>query len=281
MAEVLAGDAFATEKIKAIIPVHLYGQCADMQRVLTLARQYDIPVLEDAAQAIGAACPLKVDGKRIWQKAGSMGLAGCFSFFPSKNLGGIGDAGMVVTSDEHFAEQLKILRAHGAAPKYHHSVIGGNFRIDPIQAVVLNLKLAHLPAWHETRRQNAALYNRLFEEAGLVDSGKIELPMAVYSDMAEEETLMPDYHIYNQYIVRALNRDDLIQYLHEENIGSEIYYPVPLHKQQCMAAMGFNELTFPESEKAAQETLALPIYPELTNEMQHYVVGKISAFYGR
>jgi len=279
MAELLAHDAETTKKIKAILPVHLFGQCADMEKILALASRYNIPVVEDAAQAIGAACPLGSTGKRVWRKAGAMGIAGCFSFFPSKNLGGIGDGGMVVTSDVGLAEKLRILRAHGGEPKYHHAVVGGNFRLDPIQAVVLDVKLPHLPAWHEARRQNAALYNRLFEEAGLLDSGKVETPVAAYRDQAMEEDVMPDYHIYNQYVIGVQDRDNLIRYLHAENIGSEIYYPIPLHKQKCMTELGFNELTFPESEKAARQTLALPIYPELTNEMQHYVVEKITSFY--
>ncbi len=279
MAELLAQNEETTEKIKAILPVHLYGQCADMERILSLASRYNIPVIEDAAQAIGASCPFGVRGEREWRKAGSMGVAGCFSFFPSKNLGGVGDGGMVVTSDERLAEQLKILRVHGGEPKYHHDVVGGNFRLDPIQAVVLDVKLPHLPTWHEARRQNAALYNRLFEESGLISSGAVGVPVAVYEGQAMEENPTPDYHIYNQYVIRAQERDKLIQFLHAENIGSEIYYPIPLHKQKCMEAMGFNSLTFPESEKAARQTIALPIYPELTNEMQHYVVKKISSFY--
>lgn len=279
MAEVLSDDPSVTEKIKVILPVHLYGQCADMKKIMALAKRYDIPVLEDAAQAIGASCPVEVDGKTVWQKSGSIGAAGCFSFFPSKNLGGVGDAGMVVSSDGPLVEKMRILRVHGGAPKYHHDLIGGNFRIDPIQAVVLNIKLAHLPSWHEARRQNASLYNRLFEESGLVDSEKISLPSPVYQDIAERETVMPDYHIYNQYVVRAVNRDSLMQFLHAENIGAEIYYPIPLHKQKCLAKTGYNDLSFPVAEGAARETLALPIYPELTNEMQHCVVEKIAAFY--
>lgn len=279
MAEILSDDPSVTEKIKVILPVHLYGQCADMKKIAALAKRYDIPVLEDAAQAIGASCPVEVDGKTVWQKAGSIGTAGCFSFFPSKNLGGVGDAGMVVSSDGPLVEKMRILRVHGGAPKYHHDLIGGNFRIDPIQAVVLNVKLPHLSSWHEARRQNASLYNRLFEDAGLVDEEKISLPVPVYQDIAERETVMPDHHIYNQYVIRAANRDSLMQFLHAENIGAEVYYPIPLHKQKCLTKMGYNELSFPVAEGAARETLALPIYPELTNEMQHCVVEKIAAFY--
>lgn len=281
MEDILSDDPDVTEKIKAILPVHLYGQCADMTRIMSLAKRYNIPVVEDAAQAIGASCPIEIDGKIVWRKAGSMGAAGCFSFFPSKNLGGIGDAGMVVSSDNSLAEKMRVLRVHGGAPKYHHALIGGNFRIDPVQAVVLDVKLPHLPSWHEARRQNASLYDRLFEESGLVDNEKVSLPEPVYRDVAEREAVMPDYHIYNQYVVRAADRDSLMQFLHAENIGAEIYYPIPLHKQKCLTEMGFNNLSFPEAEKAAQETIALPIYPELTNEMQHYVVEKITAFYER
>jgi dTDP-4-amino-4,6-dideoxygalactose transaminase len=219
------------------------------------------------------------DGKRSWKKAGSMGLAGCFSFFPSKNLGGVGDGGMVVCNDSDFTEQVKIVRVHGGAPKYHHAVIGGNFRLDPVQAAVLDVKLTHLPAWHEARRHNAGLYDRLFAESGLVDSGVVQTPEAVYRNAGEKEPGRSDYHIYNQYVIRAADRDGLRDFLQAEGVGVEIYYPVPLHKQKCVAAMGLNDLSFPEAEKAARETLALPIYPELTDDMQQYVVDRIAAYY--
>ena len=278
VAEILANHPYR-EKIKVILPVHLYGQCVDMPRILSLAEQYGIPVLEDAAQAIGAACPFIEDGKRVWKKAGAMGRAGCFSFFPSKNLGGIGDGGMIVTSDDQLAEDLRIIRVHGGAPKYYHGVIGGNFRLDTVQAVVLSVKLPHLPDWHNARRRNADRYNRLFEESGLVDKGMIMLPKAVYRADAGDEPDGPDYHIYNQYVIRSVDRDRLIQFLQKHDIGVEIYYPVPLHKQTCLAAMGYNELSYPESEMAAAETMALPIYPELTAEMQEYVVSQVVAFF--
>lgn len=281
MADMLADNPEVTAKIKVILPVHLYGQCADMGRIMVLANRYDIPVVEDAAQAIGAACPVLHDGKVEWRQAGSMGAAGCFSFFPSKNLGGIGDAGMIVTSDSVLADKMRILRVHGSSPKYHHEVVGGNFRIDPVQAVVLNIKLPYLAGWHEARRQNGALYDRLFMETDLVTHGKISLPVSIYRDLAEKEAVLPDYHIYNQYVVRVVDRDGLRRFLLSCDIGVEIYYPIPLHKQKCLADMGYHNLSFPEVEKAAQETLALPIYPELTNEMQHFVVEKIADFYSQ
>ena len=266
-------------KIKAILPVHLYGQCADMARILELAERYDLPVIEDAAQAIGASYPIVKNNKRTWIKAGAMGTAGCFSFFPSKNLGCMGDGGMVVCNDDRLAESLKIIRVHGGYPKYHHAVVGGNFRLDAIQAAVLNVKFSRLPEWHRARRRNAALYDRLFEESGMVNGGKIRIPLAKYAVESEKEAFEIDYHIYNQYIIRVSDRDKVKKFLQDEGIGTEIYYPIPLHRQKCLAGMGYSELSFPESEKASQETLALPIYPELTDEMQRYVVERIAAFF--
>lgn len=278
VAEVLA-DASLAGRIKALLPVHLYGQCADMARLLPLAAQYGIPLIEDAAQAIGAACPLAEGGSPVWRKAGAMGVAGCFSFFPSKNLGGIGDGGMITLSDEQLAERIRILRVHGGSPKYHHPVVGGNFRLDPIQAVALSVKLPHLPAWHQARRRNAAHYAQLFQEAGLVESGAVQLPAAVYAEAARAAQDEPDYHIYNQYVLRVSERDRLREFLTGRHIGCEIYYPVPMHKQGCVKEFGMNELSFPESERAARETLALPVYPELTREMQQFVVEQIQQFY--
>lgn len=278
MAEILAADAKGAKRIKALLPVHLYGQCADMGRIMALARQYDLPVVEDAAQAIGAAYPMEMDGKIEWQRAGSMGAAGCFSFFPSKNLGGIGDGGMIVCNDAELAERIQIIRVHGGAPKYHHGIIGGNFRIDPIQAVVLALKLPHLPAWHKARRRNAAMYRRFFAESGLVARGLVGLPQAVYQPLAEKDEGGADYHIYNQFVIRVQDRDALIRHLHQGEVGAEIYYPIPLHQQKCVASLGYDR-AFPEAEKAALETLALPIYPELTEEMLRYVVERIADFY--
>lgn len=278
VAAVLAANPEAAGKLKAIMPVHLYGQCADMAPILELAARYGVPVIEDAAQAIGATYPLSDNGKTTWRRAGSMGTAGCFSFFPSKNLGGIGDGGMVVTNDAALAEKMRILRVHGSAPKYYHRFIGGNFRLDPIQAVVLDIKLAHLPAWHQARRENAARYQRFFAESGLVERGIVSLPQAAYAAAVHQGDAV-DHHIYNQFVIRAQQRDGLLKHLHAAGIGAEIYYPVPLHQQECVANLGYHQLSFPVAERAARETLALPIYPELTETMQQEVVAAVAAFY--
>lgn len=257
---------------KAIIPVHLYGQCADMDPILKIAKEYEIKVVEDAAQAIGA----EYKGRR----AGSIGDLGCFSFFPSKNLGGFGDGGMVVTNDQLLAEKITILRVHGSKPKYYHKIIGGNFRLDTLQAAVVNLKLKYLDDWTASRQKNAERYNELFEKAGLVDPTKdftgtissrypVSLPLAKYGNR----------HIYNQYAIRAWNRDALRNFLSDQEIGTEIYYPLPLHLQECYSDIGYKEGDFPEAEFAARETLALPIYPELTLDQQRFVVSKIEEFY--
>jgi len=244
---------------KAIIPVHLYGQCADMGRITDLADRYNLKVIEDAAQAIGARY------KDI--SAGTMGNTGCFSFFPSKNLGGYGDGGMVLTNNSELAEKVKTLRAHGAKPKYYYSLIGGNFRLDAIQAAILLVKLKYLNEWTKKRQENAENYNRLFQEAGL--KGAIKLPY-----------IAPDNsHIFNQYIIRVPQRDELRQYLKEQGIGTGIYYPVPFHLQKCFSYLGYKKGAFPESERAAEQTLALPIYPELAKEQQEYIVTKIKEFF--
>ncbi len=270
-------DRKIRERVKAVMPVHLYGQCADMKRIMESANAYGIPVVEDAAQAIGASCPMEEDGGTVWRKAGSMGTCGCFSFFPSKNLGAMGDGGMVVTSDEDLAARLEILRNHGAEPKYYHDVIGGNFRLDALQAAILRVKLAHLDHWHHCRRRNAGRYNQMFEQAGLVAKGLLRLPVALYQqkDGAEGQ----NYHIYNQYVIRARQRDGLREFLLKNSIGVEIYYPLALHQQKCVKGFECAAQTFPEAEKAAGETLALPIYPELTAEMQQYVVDAIAGFF--
>lgn len=275
-AELLRADT--EKKIKAIIPVHLYGQCAEMAAILELAKEFDVAVIEDAAQAIGAEYPMVIDGKTQYKRAGSMGTAGCFSFFPSKNLGGIGDGGMVVTDDSDFAEKLVLMRNHGAHPKYYHKLVGGNFRLDPIQAAALRVKLPHLERWHRQRAENAARYNRLFTEAGLLDQGKVVLPVSVYLKNAGNEGEKRNLHIYNQYVLRVERRNELRDWLVGNDIGCEIYYPVPLHKQECLGSMA-SQISCPEAEKAADETIALPIYPELTPEMQEYVVKKIVQFY--
>ncbi len=244
-------------RVKAIIPVHLYGQCAHMNPILNLADRYGIPVVEDAAQAIGAKYP-SASGTR---KAGSMGALGCFSFFPSKNLGGIGDGGMVVTDDPALDHKLKMLRNHGAEPKYYHAMIGGNFRLDPVQAAVLLVKLPHLNKWHAMRQENAAYYD---EKLKNVD---VKTPVTAYERGA---------HIYNQYVISVPgNRDGLRQFLTENHVSTEIYYPVPFHLQACFENLGYQKGDFPDSEYAAEHTIALPIYPELTRQMQDYVVETI------
>lgn len=248
------------EKVKAIVPVHLFGQCADMKPIIKTARKYDIPVIEDAAQAIGARYP--GNGKPL--KAGSMGLMGCFSFFPSKNLGGLGDGGMVVTRNEEIAEKLRKLRNHGAAPKYYHSMIGGNFRLDAIQAAALNVKLKYLDEWHKKRQENADYYNRHLTD-------KIKKPENVYRH---------DYHIYNQYIINLPeNRDEFKKYLRKKQIGFGIYYPVPFHLQECFEYLGYKLGDFPASEYAAEHTIALPVYPELSTENQDYVIEAVNDFF--
>jgi dTDP-4-amino-4,6-dideoxygalactose transaminase len=277
MAEILDRDRRGDRKIKAMIPVHLFGQCADMQAINQLAQEYDIPVIEDAAQAIGAEYPFPgKDGSVSWQRAGSMGLAGCFSFFPSKNLGGIGDGGIVTTRDPDFAELLRCFRDHGAKPKYFHAHIGGNFRLDPVQACVLSVKLPHLEQWHRQRRENAARYRELFAAAGLTD-GIVQLPEPEYGNV--EGAADHDYHIYNQFVIRVPRRDELRQYLQDASIGCEVYYPVCLHHQQCLARHGYGSQSFPVAEQAARDSLALPIYPELSSEQQAYVVDTMARFF--
>ena len=248
-----------THRVKAIIPVHLYGQCAHMDPIRQMAEAHGIPIVEDAAQAIGAEYPSRSGLK----KAGGMGGLGCFSFFPSKNLGGIGDGGMVVTDDPGLHEKLKMLRNHGANPKYYHAMIGGNFRLDPIQAAVLLVKLPHLDQWHAMRQQNAAYYDEKLKDLG------VKTPVIAYQRKN---------HIYNQYVISVPEkRDALRQFLAENNVSTEIYYPVSFHMQACFSDLGYRECDFPNSEYAAQHTIALPVYPELTDEMQDYVVDRIRA----
>jgi dTDP-4-amino-4,6-dideoxygalactose transaminase len=256
-----------TSRTKGIIPVHLYGQCAEMASILDIAATHGLAVIEDAAQAIGAQYR---DGRR----AGSMGTLGCLSFFPSKNLGALGDGGMVLTNDAALNEKIRTLRVHGSKPKYYHKLIGGNFRLDALQAAILNVKLNYLDAWTQRRQENAKRYTQLFEESGLLQRVGLSLPQAVYA-----ETGVPHGHIYNQFVIRVPDRDRLRAYLQQEGVGTEVYYPVPFHLQECFRALGYQEGDFPSAERAAQETLALPIYPELTSEMQSHVVEKIRAFY--
>lgn len=247
---------------RVLMPVHLYGQSADMDRLLELASAYGLKVVEDAAQAIGAEYPSRA-GTR---KAGSMGDAGCFSFFPSKNLGGFGDGGMAVTDDEELADRMRMIRNHGAEPKYYHSMIGGNFRLDALQAAVLDIKLDCLETWHARRRVNAERYDALFE------GSPVGTPRAVYRDSG-----VRNYHIYNQYIVRVSDRDRVRAALGDAGVGSEVYYPVPLHLQECFSALGYRPGDMPVSEAAAAGTLALPIYPDLTEEMQEHAALSLRA----
>lgn len=252
-------DVALTPKVKALLPVHLFGQCSEMKPIQALARDEDLKIVEDAAQAIGA----KYQGRR----AGTLGDLGCLSFYPTKNLGGFGDGGMVVTSDSELANRIRLLRVHGSRERYRHEVVGCNSRLDALQAAVLIVKLKYLDQWTETRRRHAATYERLFSEAGLV-----------------EQVLLPreqsgSYHVYNQYVIRVPKRDELKKYLGQEGVGTEVYYPIPLHLQPCLRHLGYHEGDLPEAERAAEESLALPIYPELTQEQQAYVVEKIKAFY--
>ena len=256
-----------TEKTRAIIPVHLYGQCADMDPVLALAAKHGINVIEDAAQAIGAEYR---DGRR----AGSMGKVGCLSFFPSKNLGAFGDGGMVVTNDEEVADKIRLLRIQGGRPKYFHKVIGGNFRLDTLQASVLNVKLPYLDRWTAMRQQNAIRYEELIRHAELPEKVGLCLPQPVYRDHK-----VSHYHIYNQFILRVPNRDGLRTFLSEKGIGTEIYYPMPLHLQECYKDLGYREGTLPVAEAACKETVGLPVFPELTQQQQEYVVETIKQFY--
>jgi dTDP-4-amino-4,6-dideoxygalactose transaminase len=247
-------------RIRALMPVHLYGQSADMDPLMAMARRYGLKVIEDAAQAIGTEYK---NGAR----AGTIGDVGCFSFFPSKNLGAFGDAGLCTTNDPELAESLRVLRVHGGKPKYFHAVIGGNFRLDELQAAVLRVKLKYLDGWTLGRQRNAAYYDAGFAAAGL--GAKLRTPHAVAGQR----------HIFNQYIVRAQRRDALRARLTERSIGSEIYYPVPLHLQKCFAYLNYRAGDFPQSERAAEETLALPIYPELEQAQLAYVVATVSEFY--
>jgi dTDP-4-amino-4,6-dideoxygalactose transaminase len=248
------------DKVKAIMPVHLFGQCADMDAILAVANQYNVPVIEDAAQAIGALYPSK-DGDK---KAGSMGLAGCFSFFPSKNLGCVGDGGMVVTNDDDFAVTLRRMRNHGMEPKYFHSMIGGNFRIDPLQAGVLSVKLPHLDSWHEQRRVNAAYYDEHLNVNGL------QGPQLAYERR---------HHIYNQYILTLpTKRDEFREHLNAKGIGHDVYYPMPLHEQECFEYLGYKKGDFPVSKAVSQNTVAIPIYPDLTADHRNVVIEAVLAF---
>ena len=244
-----------TNKTRAIIPVHLFGQVAEMDPVMKLAEEHKLVVIEDAAQAIGA------EYKR--RRAGSIGHYGCFSFFPSKNLGAIGDAGMIVTNDAQRAEKVRVLRGHGSKPKYYHRIVGGNFRLDAIHAAVVSAKLPHLDSWTAARQSNAKRYDQLFHEMDL----PISLPVVA-----------TDRHIFNQYVIRSSSRNELQAFLKNKGVGSEVYYPVPMHLQDCFANLGYKAGAFPEAERAAKESLAIPVYPELNDAQARYVVASIAEF---
>ncbi|GBD89268.1 UDP-2-acetamido-2-deoxy-3-oxo-D-glucuronate aminotransferase [bacterium BMS3Abin03] len=265
-----------TSKTKAIIPVHLYGQSADMEPVMEIAKQHNLKVIEDGAQAISAQYK---DGRCT----GTIGDIGCYSFFPSKNLGCYGDGGLIVTNDDELEHIVRIKRVHGGEPKYYHKVIGGNFRLDALQAAVIRVKLPHLNDWSEKRRKNAARYNQLFIDAGLSEetgrtgfdeNNRVLLPEAAYENING----LKNYHIYNQYIIRIEKRDKLKQFLTDNDISTEIYYPVPFHLQECFSGLGYKKGDFPNAETAGDTSLALPIYPELKDEQLVYVVDKIKEF---
>lgn len=251
-------------KIRALLPVHLYGQCADMDRLQPIADQFQLPVLEDAAQAIGAK----------WRglSAGSMGVAAAFSFYPTKNLSAYGDAGLVTTCDLNLAEHMRNLRNHGSPRRYHHEELGWNCRMDAIQAAILRVKLPHVEGWNQQRRQRAATYDRLLSDAALV-SGNTNSPVKPLP------TSPHAFHVFHQYVVRAHRRDELRKFLADRKIGTEIYYPIPLHLQPCFAYLGYSAGDLPESERAAAEVLALPMFPELTEAEQQCVVESIAEFY--
>jgi len=253
--------AAITSRTRAILPVHLFGLAADMDPIVDAANRAGIPIVEDAAQAIGASYKS--------HSLGGIGALGCFSFFPSKNLGAFGDAGLVTTNDDALAKRARLLRTHGMEPKYHHHVVGGNFRLDALQAAILRVKAPHLAAWTDARRANAARYYAMFKDAGL--DGAITLPFEP-----------PDrVHIFNQFVIRTPERDALKRHLDEQGIGNEIYYPVPFHLQPCFANLGYRHGAFPHAERAANESLAIPIYGELTSEQQQVVVEAIAAFVQR
>lgn len=266
-----------TAKTKAVIPVHLFGQSAEMDEIMEIANNHNLIVIEDAAQAIGTQYK---DGRYV----GTIGHIGCFSFFPSKNLGCFGDGGLITTNDDNLAEIIRIKRVHGGEPKYYHKVIGGNFRLDNLQAAILRVKLPHLQSWSDKRKYNANLYNTLFIESGLAeatgktsfdDNNKVLLPKAVYENVDG----LKNYHIYNQYKIRVQKRDELRSFLTQKEIGTEIYYPVPFHLQECFSYLNHKKGDFPISEFCANTSIALPIFPELTDEQIKYVVNSIKQFF--
>jgi len=257
-------------RVKAVIPIHLYGQCADMDPILSLGKEHGFLVIEDAAQAIGAEYPSKTGFK----KACSMGKIGILSFFPSKNLGGFGDGGMILSDDANLAQKIMMMRMHGSKDKYYYEIIGGNFRLDAVQAAILRVKLKYLDIWQDKKREKALHYDKLFNESGLIEKGFIQPPEPVYKSSGVQ-----NYHTYHQYVVRARERDKLKAFLKEKGIATAIYYPLPLHLQKCFSYLGYRKGDFPESEKAAEEVLALPIYPELSSGQQNFIVASIAQFY--
>jgi dTDP-4-amino-4,6-dideoxygalactose transaminase len=274
-------EAAITPKTKAIMPVHLFGQMAEMDPIMEIANRHNLYVIEDAAQAIGA----EYKGRR----AGSIGHMGCFSFFPSKNLGGVGDGGMVVCQDRALADKLKLLRGHGAKPKYFHQLVGGNFRLDAIQAAVLRVKLKYLDTWSAARQRNAGIYRHLFARGadknrqlkGTHNHGNdLNLALMTNSQNPSLPIELPSRrHIYNQFIIRTAQQAELIKHLQAKWIGCEVYYPQPMHLQKCFADLGYQPADFTQSQLASQETLAIPIYPELTLEMQQTVVESVQSYY--
>jgi dTDP-4-amino-4,6-dideoxygalactose transaminase len=261
-------DAAVGTKTRALLPVHLFGQCAEMDAFGEIAERRGLPVVEDAAQALGASYDSS-GGERL--HAGAIGSAGCYSFFPSKNLGGFGDGGMVVTSDADLAERLRLLRVHGGQQMYHHRWVGWNSRLDALQAAVLRVKLPHLDGWSEGRAANAARYDAWLRESGLVEAGHVTLPVRAPGRR----------HIFNQYTLRVERRDELREHLKAEGIGHSVYYPVPLHLQDCFRELGYEKGDFPVAEKACAEVVSLPVYPELTREQQERVVSAVAGFYKR
>ena len=267
-----------TSKTKAIIPVHLYGQSAEMDEIISIAKKHNVKVVEDCAQAIGTQYK---DGRCV----GTLGDIGCFSFFPSKNLGGFGDGGIVTTNDEELYHKMKIMRVHGMEPKYYHKAIGGNFRLDALQAAVLRVKLPHLDSWSAKRRENAAAYTKYFIQVGLSEEpGRIEhdnknkvlLPKAIYNSVNG----IKNFHIFNQFVIRVSDmRNVLWDFLKTKEIGCEVYYPVPFHRQECFIYLNCNDDDYPVSNEASEKSLALPIYPELSDEQIKYVVDCIAEFY--
>jgi dTDP-4-amino-4,6-dideoxygalactose transaminase len=255
------------EKIKAIIPVHLFGLSCQMDEIRAIAAAEGVPIIEDAAQALGAEYP----GQGGAEKCGAMGEFGFYSFFPSKNLGAFGDGGMIVCRDAEMAQRIKVLRNHGMEQRYLHHTVGGNFRLDALQAAILRIKLPHLDTWSAMRRANAGIYREEFAKAGLTE---ITLPAEPFAKSGAV-----NHHIYNQFVVRAPRRDELLKHLAGAGIGHAVYYPIPLHLQECFASLGYQAGDFPESERAAMETVALPIFPELTREQLQAVVEGVAGFY--